>query len=312
MRNKVAAFGKLAFVLSMAMVLFCGCSAAGMDNMVIAEKPAMNETMSSTSYASMDSAAALTSADFGGHKVIQNFELNFETAHFDEDIAYITERAAAAGGYAESSSINGKKPETYQERGRSAYMVLRIPADRVMSFFEDMKKNVGTLLYSDQYAQNITEQYFDTETRLTVLETQLERLTSILIETDNLSDIIELENEIARITLEIESLTTELRRWDGLVDYATVSISLAELSPTEGPADVKSVSERMGAGFQNTLNGMGVFFENLAVFLVAASPIIIPLAAIATVIILIIRRNRIRRAAQDAARSESRKKPENS
>jgi len=298
--------------LLLCIMLFSGCAASTMEYAADAEAPAMKaETESVMTYASLDSASSLTSGEFGGHKVIQNFDLRFETDYFDEDLAYINEKLAAAGGYAETSSISGRKPETYQERGRNAYLVLRIPATNVSAFFEDLKRNVGTLLSSEQYGDDITEQYFDTETRLGVLQTQHERLTSILVETDNLADIITLENEIARVTLEIESLTTELRRWDNLVNYATVTINLNELAPKQGPAASKNMGDRMGDGFKNTLNGMGVFFENLLVFLVSALPVLISLAVIAFVVIFFIRRGKKKRDARAAARAESQKKPEN-
>lgn len=293
-------------------LLFSGCAASTMEYAADAEAPAMMaEPESMMVYTSLDKASSLTSGEFGGHKVIQNFDLRFETDCFDEDIAYINERLEAAGGYAETSSLSGKKPETYQDRGRNAYLVLRIPSNNVRGFFEDLKRDVGTLLSSDQHGDDITEQYFDTETRLSVLQTQHERLTSILVETDNLADIIALENEIARVTLEIESLTTELRRWDNLVNYATVTINLNELAPKQGPATSKNMGARMEDGFKSTLNGMGVFLENLLVFLVSALPVLIPLAVIALIVIFFIRRGKKMRTAQAAARAESPKKPEN-
>jgi hypothetical protein len=107
-----------------------------------------------------------------------------------------------------------------------------------------------------------------------------------------------LESEIARVTLEIEELTSELRRWDNLVDYATVTIYLDELSPIEGPADEATVGERITKGFTSTLTGVGVFFQNLFVFLISASPVLVILGAIITVVLLLVRRRNKKKAAK--------------
>ena len=42
----------------------------------------------------------------------------------------------------------------------------------------------------------------------------------------------------------------------------------------------ESVWDRMGTGFMNTLEGVGEFFKELAVFLVAGSPVIVLLGGI--------------------------------
>lgn len=240
------------------------------------------------------------SADnFGGHKIILTYELSIETDRFDEDLEFIMQQVEAFGGYAQSSSVSGRKPVTYRDNGRYANLSLRIPSDKVGEFVNSAK-GVGTLLSSNDYAQDISAQYFDRETRLNVLRVQLERLKSILVETDNLADIIELEKEIARVTIEIEELTSELRRWDNLVDYATVSIYLDELSPVEGPADELTVGERISRGFTSTLTGVGVFFENLFVFLISASPVLVILGAITAVVLLLVRRSNKKKAAKRA------------
>lgn len=76
---------------------------------------------------------------------------------------------------------------------------------------------------------------------------QLERLKSILVETDNLADVIALETEIARVTMEIEALTGELRRYDALIEYTTIDITVYETVYREGPAAAKTVGERIEA-----------------------------------------------------------------
>ncbi|HWS28619.1 MAG TPA: DUF4349 domain-containing protein [Clostridia bacterium] len=232
--------------------------------------------------------------DYGGHKIIRTFSVSFETDTFDSDLSAITKSAMDMGGYVESSQVNGRKPEVYSDAGRNAYLTLRIPAEKADEFVEGVK-GYGTLISANENAKDVTEAYFDLETRLEVLHTQLDRLKSILVTTDNLADIIALEKEIADVTLQIEQFTTEVRRYDGLISYATVTVSIEELRLNEGPAAQATVGERIDRGFTDTLYGVGTFFVNLFVFLVSALPVLVVLGVIALIVVLIVRGSQKRR-----------------
>ena len=127
---------------------------------------------------------------------------------------------------------------------------------------------------------------------------QLERLKSILVETDNLADVIALETEIARVTMEIEALTGELRRYDALIEYTTIDITAYETVYREGPAAAKTVGERIEAGFSDSLNGVGVFFVDAFVWFVSALPVLLVLVAVVAVVLLCVRAVRKRRKAR--------------
>lgn len=253
------------------------------------------------SYGLTEGAAAEASLAerYGGHKVILTYEASLRTDAFDSLLDALQERANSVGGYTESSYVDGKKPEVYGEAGRTATLSLRIPAEKADVFFSDVK-TLGTLTSEYAYTEDVTEKYFDRETRLEVLNTQLDRLRGILVETDNLADVIALETEIARVMLEIESLTGELRRYDALISYATVKLTVYENSPKQGPVAEETLGSRIADTFSASLYGIGTFFTNALVFLVGALPVLALLALIAVPLIFIIRavrRNRARRKA---------------
>ena len=139
---------------------------------------------------------------YGGRKVILTYEIRLETDAFDSLLTALKERLKTAGGYLQSSYIDGKKPEVYGDSGRTATLSLRVPAAGAEAFFSDVK-TMGTVRSEQAYTDDVTAEYFDSETRLEVLKVQLERLKNILVETDNLADVITLETEIARVTMEI-------------------------------------------------------------------------------------------------------------
>lgn len=240
--------------------------------------------------------------NYGGRKIIRTFQYNITSPQFDADLAAILASATAVGGWVQNSTVQGTPPETYTDRGREAYISVAIPSDKVDGFVAGLEQ-IGEVTYRNTTTDDVSDQYMDLESRIAVLRVQLERLKSLLTESAKLDDILALETEIARVTLEIERLTTDLNALASLVDYSTVTISLTEERIAAGPASQKDTGTRIREGFASVLNGVGVFLENLFVFLIVASPVWLPLAVIVVVVLLLVRRKNRRLAAAKAAKT---------
>lgn len=229
--------------------------------------------------------------NYGGHKIIKTAGLGLETREFESDLAYIKQKVVDMGGYVASSYITGRKPENYNEPGRYANLSMRIPQERMEAFLAEAR-GVATVTYENSGGEDITSSYFDTESRLKIYQTQRDRIMGLLEKAETMEDIISLETELSRLTYEIENLTTQLKRWDDLVDFATVNIDLTEIPPAMAVASDDSVGTRISEGFNRTLSGIAVFFENLFVFIIAASPALVLIAVIVVVVVLIVRNRR--------------------
>ncbi len=231
---------------------------------------------SSTSGAPVNDEGSNLGSDvnYGNHKIISTYTMEMNTDEFDTHYQMLKDKCTELGGYVQSSSINGTKPEAYGDPGRRASITFRVPSDKAEEFVA-ITGGTGTITYSNNNTQDVSLEYFDSETRLAVLKTQLSRLENILVKTDNLADIIELEKEIARVTTEIEGMTTQLRKYDDLIDYTTVYVNINENQLSQGPAAMMTMGERISKGFADTMNGLGVFFENFAVGFIVALPVIL-------------------------------------
>lgn len=165
-------------------------------------------------------------------KMIYRGYLYLESTAFDTAVSGLQALVAELGGYFESSELSNYSPY------RSASYVVRIPSGS----YSDFCSRVGTLAQVNTQrhtSKNVSEAYYDTESRLVTQRTKLERLQELLSQADKMEDIITLESAIAETELQIEQLTGTLRKYDALVDYATVELYLdevANLSQQEQPA----------------------------------------------------------------------------
>lgn len=219
-------------------------------------------------------------------KLIYTASLELETTAFDQadrDLATLVEQM---GGYFEQSSVGN-----YGSGYRSGSYTVRVPSAQFQPFCDQMG-NLCHLTYKSSQADNISETYYDTESRLTTQRTKLDRLQALLAQADKMEDIITLESAISETELAIEQLSGTLRSYDSLVDYATVYLTLSEvyqLSNTEEPVTgfAQRFSTAFSSGWKNFISGT----QSLLVALAYAWPWLLVLAVIAVSgVTLVIRR----------------------
>ena len=84
-------------------------------------------------------------------------------------------------------------------------------------------------------------------------------------------------------------MESQLRLYDNQVDYSTVSISILEVTVFT-PTEPESIGTRIRSGFSASIGAVQVFFAELFIFLVSASPIWIPLVLLILLLIFLTRR----------------------
>ncbi len=232
-------------------------------------------------------------------KIVYSASFTMRTKQFDTDYDSLLGKLQVLGGYVESSSISGSKPTQWNESGRYAYMTLRVPSSKFTEF-TGILNGIGETISKSVNGQDISLQYFDTETKLKTLRTREARLLELLGKATTMEDIVELEKALGDVSYEIQMLETNLRDYDSLIDYSTVTIEMQEVNQVASVTpEEENIGTRISNAFYSVLNVLADFGEFLLVFIIGGAPVIIPLAVIAVlVIILVKRRSKKLKAAQ--------------
>ena len=150
---------------------------------------------------------------------------------------------------------------------RSLQASLRIPAPRLGSAIADLK-TLGRVENESQSGEEVTRQHADLVARLTNARDTEQRLREILQQrTGKISDVLKVEEEIARVRGEIEEMEGEQKALEHRVDFATVELQLreeykAELNPPNTPVSTR-IHNAFVAGYHNvseTVLGIILFF----------------------------------------------------
>ncbi len=224
-----------------------------------------------------------------GLKIIRTASFELTSLTFDEDLAKIDALVKENDGWAGRRSISGQPFTAENGYGRTAYLTLRIPANKLDAFLTGVS-GVGTVLRNDQDAEDISEHYADTEARLNSAILQRGHLEQLIGTTGKLADLIELQQALADVQYEIDSMTGMLRGWDSRVDYSEVSITLTETRQTTRILPPKpSFGQRIAQTFFDAINGMLAFLSDMLLFVVGIAPLLVALGIVGLIARAILR-----------------------
>ncbi|MDL2236368.1 DUF4349 domain-containing protein [Christensenellaceae bacterium OttesenSCG-928-K19] len=222
-----------------------------------------------------------------GRKLVYSASFALETKQFDEDYTTIKKALANVGGYVESENTYADSNE--YGAARYASMTLRIPIASYNSFLDTLS-GVGTVRDKQIGTEDISDNYFDTEARIDILEMRRDRLLGYLEEATKMDDIVSLEGELSDVLYELDQYKGSQRSMDGLVEFASAYVTLDEIISAETvTSDGDPLGERAANAYNLSLSGVGRFVQNFAIGFAAAAPVLILLAIIAVIVIAIVK-----------------------
>ena len=218
-------------------------------------------------------------------KIIEYITLTLQTKEFDSLMEKIQQQLSQYGGYVESSEISGNG---YSHSGyRSAVMVLRIPSENSDAFSLYLSEN-SAVTQQEIYTEDVTLNYVDMESRISALKIEKESLESLLEKADSLTDLFAVQERLTDVIYEIESYESQLRTYDNLIDYTTLTLNIFELEQTVVPAG-QSIWQQIGTNLSNNMRDIGNFFTMAFVYAASSLPYLVILAVIAVIVIVIIK-----------------------
>ena len=218
--------------------------------------------------------------DISKRMIVRTGSMNLETENYDITENKITESLKKYNGYIEnsSSSVNssGKK---------QGVMTIKVPADKYDVLLSEITAS-GKVVSMNTKATDITEEYIDLEARQKTQKELEQRLLKLLSEkTARLTDVVEVEEKLASVRKNIESIEGRLRYLKSQTSYSTLTVSIFEPSLLETSSGGGFFYE-IGQGIKKGIRGFTEILSGIIMLIIALLPVII----IILIIYLIIRR----------------------
>lgn len=229
----------------------------------------------------------------------------------------IRSMTAAMGGYVMSSAVGSEQPgiidprepqpldapsdddatiggataadEASRATDPYATIAVRIPEHLFDSAVKRFAK-LGDVTSVSTSSQDVTSQYVDLQARLRHFRAVERRLVGFLAETDNVNQMLAVQDRIDDVQLTIEQLSAQLTALKETTTYGTLSILVREKGvPQAGTIDP---SDTFGGTFVNSLKLLGRGARVTGLVVTALLPFIVVLGGIGLLVWYVLRRLR--------------------
>ena len=294
--------------LCMLAALLAGCGGASKSTQAFDADAAAPAEAANGAYYDMESAKSEDGGLTGdtdstvlpeGRKWIITVNMSAETEDLDALMEALNGKISGLGGYVEDQdSYNGSMYSS--RRYRSASLTVRIPAQRVDEFTEEMS-GIANVVSTNLSREDITLSYVATESRVKALQTEEARLLELMEQAETMADLLEIESRLTDVRYELENRASQLRLYDNQVDYATIYLSIDEVQEYT-PIEEPTVWERISGGFVSSIKGVGNGLLDLLVWVLAKSPYLVILGGVTVGVVVLIKKRKARKAAKKAAK----------
>ena len=170
---------------------------------------------SGADFSSGEPAFSDSPSDLQDRKLVKTGSVTLEVESLSAADSAIEKWCASFGGYISDSS-------SWQT---NANYTVKIPSGR---FDEAMKTagNLGILKEHSISTQDVTEQFYDLQTRLSNKKVMRDNLRKYLSQAKDVKDMLQIEKELNSVLSDIEFMEGRMKRLSNQIDYSTISVSV--------------------------------------------------------------------------------------
>ncbi|MCW4042691.1 MAG: DUF4349 domain-containing protein [Candidatus Bathyarchaeota archaeon] len=195
--------------------------------------------------------------------IIYNGYISLETDDIDGTLNRIRSLAEGYNGYVAGTSRSMIGNQVVAD------ITIRIPQNRFRSAIDDIL-TYGKVLDERTTSEDVTEQYIDLKARLKNLEILEESLADLLNRTATIEEILKVEQELARVRGDIDSLQGQLNYLERNVTMSIIKVSLREPPSPFTPPGID-----WGETFETAIRGLFAVISGLIILIIVIIPLIV-------------------------------------
>ena len=230
----------------------------------------------------LDMGAPLPPAsDPAGAMLVRNGQASLEVRHLDDAVTKLRQTAQQFGGFVANTALRYGKDEQ-----PSASLELRVPTAQFDGLLGALR-TLGKVETVTASAEDVGEEYVDLGARVANARRVEARLVEMLAtRTGKLSDVLTVEQELARVRQEIERHDARIRYLERRAALSSLNVTLHEPlalidRPSPGP-----IVEAIGLAWERTLN--------VIAWCIASLGLLVPVGILICVAVVVVKRVRFR------------------
>jgi len=195
--------------------------------------------------------------------IIQTGWSEIETKFFYDVVYSLRQIATSVNGYVESESLATHARQIFN-------ITLRIPS----ASFQDVMLQIECLAdvrHSRQSAEDVTDQFYDTASRLATRRIEENRLLALIENATEVRDILDLERHLSETRVQIEMYDARLTHMANQIAYSTIHVTVFDIAERPiVPIAAPTLGDRIGGAFGDSINSVTRGLQNFMVWLAGA------------------------------------------
>lgn len=221
---------------------------------------------------------SLAKAPVAGRSIVYTATMTVRTKDVAGATANAETLAASSGGFVGGeNSQSGTVPDV--QGLTQSTVTLRVPSTAFDKVIGQLGTG-GTVQDETRTASDVTSQVVDTTTRVSAQQASIARITDLMKNAANLSDVVSLEGELSRREADLESMQAQLATLNDQVSLSTITVTF--LVP-QAPAAAPAAAKHRNALQRGLHDGWQAFMGTLKVVLVIVG-VLLPFAVLVAVL----------------------------
>jgi len=290
-RKHLTLQGSLGILFILALLLAaCGAgeSTSGSSSSVptSAHAPAQQSgSSSSQGSTSSSSKGSSSSASYGPQHLIKSLQVNMQVKDTRQVASNLQSWISTTDSRSSSDGID------YEQTGDNLYtvsMTFSVESTEYTQIEEYLagyaEQHGGKLLSLHESVQDVTNDYVDTQSQLTNLRGEQQRLLVLLSNSTALGDIITVEDKLTNVEGQIQDIEAHLNALKSQTTFYTVTINLQPMAPAATTPPTQQAPWNIGQVFHDSWSAVLSFGQVLTTFLIwllSISIYLVPAALIA-------------------------------
>ena len=217
------------------------------------ESDTVAEAVEAPREVTLDQSLESPKQEFIEPKIIKEGNLRFETS----DLEPTYQKIIAAAKKQKATIQNDVEGKDYQTIFRN--IVVRVPSQNFDAFIKEISNGVSYFDRKEISSKDVTEEYIDIDARLKAKKILETRYFELLKKATKVSEMIEIETQLASIREEIDAKEGQLRYMKSRISMSTISIEFYKTVAEESGA-----TNSFGSKFWNAIvsgfNSISSFF----------------------------------------------------
>lgn len=273
-RKRVTLQGSLGILFILALFLAAcgaGTSTSSSSGVAASANAPVQQSGSSSSQGSTSSSSkgSSSSASYGPQYLIKSLQVNMQVRDTRRVASDLQSWISTTDPNSSSAGMD------YEQTGDNLYtvsMTFSVESTNYTQIEEYLagyaQQHGGKLLTLHESVQDVTNDYIDTQSQLTNLRGEQERLLVLLSNTTALGDIITVEDKLTNVEGQIEDIEAHVNALKHQTTFYTVTINLQPMAPAATPPPTQQAPWSIGQVFHDSWSAVLSFGQVLATFLI--------------------------------------------